>query len=109
MRISDWSSDVCSSDLIDGANNQPVAASNIAIIHTEIWEVPQIVDSAGARAHDMRLTGTGPATIFRDGLRQQATWSRGSDTEPFPFKRSEERRGGEGWGRTCRSRWATLP
>ena len=34
----------------------------------------------------MRLTGTGSATIFRDGLRQEATWSRASDTEPFVFK-----------------------
>src|SRR5947208_1471056 len=34
----------------------------------------------------MRLTGTGAATIFRDGLRQEATWSRTSDTDPFIFK-----------------------
>jgi len=73
---------------IDGVNNQPIAAANIAIIHTEIWEVPQIVDAAGSYAHDMRLTGTGSATIFRDGLRQDATWTRGSDTEPFVFKNS---------------------
>jgi hypothetical protein len=33
----------------------------------------------------MRLTGTGSATIFRDGLRQEARWTRGSDTEPFVF------------------------
>jgi Protein of unknown function (DUF3048) N-terminal domain/Protein of unknown function (DUF3048) C-terminal domain len=73
---------------IDGVNNQPIAAANVAIIHTEIWEVPQIVDAAGSYAHDMRLTGTGSATIFRDGLRQDATWTRGSDTEPFVFKNS---------------------
>jgi hypothetical protein len=71
---------------VDAVNNQPIAAANIAIIHTEIWEVPQIVDASGSFAHDMRLTGTGSATIFRDGLRQDATWSRASDTEPFVFK-----------------------
>jgi hypothetical protein len=71
---------------VDGANNQPVAAANVVIIHTEIWEVPQIVDAAGAHAHDMRLTGTGSATIFRDGLRQEATWSRATDADPFTFK-----------------------
>ena len=71
---------------IDAVNNQPIAAANIAVIHTEIWEVPQIVDASGSFAHDMRLTGTGKATIFRDGLRQEATWTRGSDTEPFVFK-----------------------
>src|SRR5881296_2408985 len=71
---------------VDAVNNQPIAAANVAIIHTEIWEVPQIVDAAGSYAHDMRLTGTGSATIFRDGLRQEATWTRASDTEPFVFK-----------------------
>lgn len=73
---------------VDAVNNQPVAASNVVIIHTEIWEVPEIVDAAGAHAHDMRLVGTGSATIFRDGLRQEATWSRTSDTDPFTFKNS---------------------
>jgi hypothetical protein len=73
---------------IDAVNNQPIAAANVAIIHTEIWEVPEIVDSSGALAHDMRLTGTGAATIFRDGLRQDGTWSRAADTDPFTFKNS---------------------
>jgi len=71
---------------VDGVNNQPVAASNVVIVHTEIWEVPQIVDAAGAHAHDMRLTGTGTATIFRDGLRQEGTWSRATDSDLFTFK-----------------------
>jgi hypothetical protein len=71
---------------IDGVNNQPVAAANVVIIQTEIWEVSQIVDAAGSHAHDMRLTGTGSATIFRDGRREEATWSRAADTDPFTFK-----------------------
>lgn len=71
---------------VDAANNQPVAASNVVVIQTEIWEVPEIVDAAGAHAHDMRLTGTGAASVFRDGLRQDGTWSRTSDSEPFVFK-----------------------
>src|SRR5438132_1427993 len=71
---------------IDGVNNQPIAAANVVIIQTEIWEVPQIVDAAGSHAHDMRLTGTGRATIFRDGRREEATWSRAADTEAFSFK-----------------------
>jgi hypothetical protein len=73
---------------IDAVNNQPIAAANVVIIRTEIWEVPEIVDAAGAHAHDMRLTGTGSATIFRDGLRQDATWTRAGDTDAFTFKNS---------------------
>ena len=36
---------------------QPVATSNVLIVRTEIWEVPEIVDASGAHALDMRLTG----------------------------------------------------
>jgi len=71
---------------VDAANKEPIVAANIIVINTEIWEVPQIVDAAGSYAHDMRLTGTGAATIFRDGLRQEATWSRASDTDAFVFR-----------------------
>jgi hypothetical protein len=70
---------------VDGTNSQPIAAANVVIIQTEIWEVPQIIDASGAHAHDMRLTGTGQATVFRDGRRQDVTWSRASDTDPFVF------------------------
>jgi hypothetical protein len=70
---------------VDAANNAPVAAANVVIIHTEIWEVPEIVDASGARGHDMRLNGTGKASVFRDGLRQEATWSRKDDKAPFAF------------------------
>jgi hypothetical protein len=55
------------------------------IVHTEIWEVDEIVDAAGAKAHDMRLTGTGAATVFRDGLRQEGTWTRSDDKAAFVF------------------------
>lgn len=95
---------------VDGVNDQPIAAANIAIIHTEIWEVPEIVDSSGARAHDMRLLGTGAATIFRDGLRQQATWSRAADTDPFVFKTAAGERivfsPGQTWVHVVPNDWA---
>ena len=61
---------------VDAANNVPIAAATVVIIQTEIWEVAEIVDAAGSHAHDMRLTGSGKATIFRDGFRQEAAWSR---------------------------------
>jgi hypothetical protein len=70
---------------VDAANNVGVAASNVVIIHTEIWEVDEIVDASGSKAHDMRLTGTGAATVFRDGLRQEGTWSRSDDKAAFVF------------------------
>ncbi len=71
---------------IDALTNKPVAATDIVIIQTEIWDVPDIVDAAGALSNDMRMTGTGPATVFRDGLRQEGSWSRKDDVSPFTFK-----------------------
>jgi hypothetical protein len=71
---------------VDAVTNKPVAATDVVIIQTEIWEVQDIVDAAGAFSNDMRMTGTGPATVFRDGLRQDGTWSRKDDLSPFVFK-----------------------
>jgi len=71
---------------IDAVTNKPVAATDVVIIQTEIWEVQDIVDAAGAFSNDMRMTGTGLATVFRDGLRQDGTWSRKDDMSPFVFK-----------------------
>jgi hypothetical protein len=70
---------------VDAANNTAVAVANVVIVQTEIWEVPDIVDASGAHGHDMRLTGTGAASVFRNGLRQDGTWSRKDDQSPFVF------------------------
>lgn len=71
---------------VDAVTSKPVAATDVVIIQTEIWEVAEIVDASGARSNDMRMTGTGPAIVFRDGLRQDGTWSRKDDMSPFVFK-----------------------
>jgi len=71
---------------VDAVTSKPVAATTVVIIQTEIWEVPDIVDASGALSNDMRMTGTGPASIFRDGLRQDGTWSRSDDKAAFVFK-----------------------
>jgi hypothetical protein len=71
---------------VDAVANKPVAATSVVIIQTEIFDVNEIVDASGALSNDMRMTGTGPATVFRDGLRQDGTWSRKDDASPFVFK-----------------------
>jgi hypothetical protein len=71
---------------VDAVTSKPVAATDVVIIQTEIWDVPDIVDASGALSNDMRMTGTGPASVFRDGLRQDGTWSRKDDMSAFVFK-----------------------
>jgi hypothetical protein len=73
---------------VDALDNTPVAAAQVVIIQTEIVDVPDIVDASGAVSNDQRLVGTGTATVFRDGLRQEGTWSRTEDLQAFTFKSS---------------------
>lgn len=70
---------------IDGMNAQAIAARTIVIINTDIWATDVRDDAGGAPSLDMRLTGVGKASIFRDGLRQDGTWSRASFNDPFVF------------------------
>src|SRR3546814_4459355 len=81
MRISDWSSDVCSSDL------------------------GVLVDDDGGVAaefeHDLFLA--------RLGLRFPADAGRSGEGEQFQPLRSEERRVGKECVSTCRSRWSPDP
>ena len=70
---------------IDGMNGQAIAARNVVIINTDIWVTDVVDDAGGAPSLDMRLTGVGKASVFRDGRRQDGTWSRASFTDAFVF------------------------
>src|SRR3546814_12294348 len=94
MRISDWSSDVCSSDL-------GVAAAPVA--HVEM-------DHGGARVDRRRR---GPPKLLRadrqSGMIRLGSsgpiWRDGNDEMAIGKSRSEERRVGKECVSTCRSRW----
>src|SRR3546814_3860653 len=86
MRISDWSSDVCSSDL----RSRPLYRTFIVALPAQ-----------RNRRHDSGLSypdDPGPAMSFLH-LRLDAS-------RPPRTRRSEERRVGEACVRTCRSRWS---
>src|SRR3546814_17268498 len=98
MRISDWSSDVCSSDLerlfafrdhgyiFDQMNG---AQSRMPAFLINIHRVSNLSE---AEAYVSRIRGMGPVL---DQLSAQS--------------RSEERRVGKEWVSTCRSRWSPYP
>src|SRR3546814_19716247 len=102
MRISDWSSDVCSSDLARRAGAR---------------------DRAPAAHFYAERGGTCDACGVSEGYRQSALEHRGAGLtipgdvptsliEAASFrmeKRSEERRVGKEWVSTCRSRWLPYP
>jgi hypothetical protein len=70
---------------VDGANGAWIMAKNIVIITTDVWVTDVVDDAGGAPSLDMRLVGSGPASIFRDGHRQDGTWSRATLFDPFTF------------------------
>src|SRR3546814_12010924 len=105
LRISDWSSDVCSSDLaqvIRLVRGVPAAEQRVAM--REASEAPDDVavaaDAFGAPGIDAR------AERHRERLVGRILRMGEGKHEEHPETRSEERRVGKECGRTGRSRWS---
>src|SRR3546814_15195919 len=111
MRISDWSSDVCSSDL-----QQPVALTarlvDVAQCRVELLLAHH---RAEPRGRVQRIAGADRTRDLDDLLdeavgdvllHQQARGGRADLALVEEHARPEERRVGKGWYSTCRSRWA---
>src|SRR3546814_14391779 len=94
MRISDWSSDVCSSDLDTGGKlniAQICMMQDKGWIHLLVRSKPMVGAVHGA-AIGLGVTQLLPMDIRIGG-------------EGSPWSRSEERRVGKECDSTCRSRW----
>src|SRR3546814_14405667 len=90
MRISDWSSDVCSSDL---------PRWHILVV----YGAPQLaIECAAQRGHEPEETDE---TKLAEEQQRHAPGASTRAAEPVPARRSEERRVGKEWVSTCRSRW----
>src|SRR3546814_8146608 len=96
MRISDWSSDVCSSDLLGPAR-----------MRREIMQCQEVLRAITGRAPRWFRAVVGHANPFvsaplRDCGLARVAW----DARAFDAVRSEERRVGKECVSTCRSRWS---
>src|SRR3546814_15829613 len=110
MRISDWSSDVCSSDLpTEDVFRQPRHPYTAALLSANPESDPD------ARMARIELQGDVPSLLKRPSgcefhtrcFRVQATCR---DVVPARgAARSEERRGGKECVSPCRSRWSPYP
>src|SRR3546814_14458595 len=100
MRISDWSSDVCSSDLAVFRRSPPCGRPSEAKARLSLATVGQVLDCLSGLPIDRWQTekrtrgcggvGGGKRNVLAAIARQ----------------RSEERRVGKEWVSTCRSRWS---
>src|SRR3546814_15058239 len=103
MRISDWSSDVCSSDLRPGIEHHAIADNRQRAPHDAGRQQAELV---GVLADDKRMAGIMPALETDDdigSLRKPVDNLSLSLVAPL---RSEERRVGKECVSTCRSRWS---
>src|SRR3546814_17736129 len=94
MRISDWSSDVCSSDLADGQRD---AEDDLAL------------SVSGGIACKARHPGLDPGSMNTGGIRLAGSCSWMPDQvrhDDEYWRRSEERRVGKECVSTCRSGWS---
>src|SRR3546814_20704791 len=100
MRISDWSSDVCSSDLLEGDALE--AADLLAELLALGGVGDRVVEGAARAAHGHGRDGE-PGRV-EPVVGQLAAAVRLA--QDLRRRRSEERRGGKAWVSTCRSRWS---
>src|SRR3546814_11248203 len=100
MRISDWSSDVCSSDL---ELQHPEPALALADDMVRAIRRGHVAQNRRDGA-DVVEIGAGRILDARVALHQDA--ERPLRTRRLLRRRSEERRGGKEWVSTCRSRWS---
>src|SRR3546814_17662242 len=118
MRISDWSSDVCSSDL----QADTLTRLLYSILATESAPASFYTQAADGRLHSAHYDGlpsdfvAAAITGIGDSLRPSAVQTfhvrNPHDADGVcldSFVRSVERRGGKEWGSTCKCRWGTDP
>src|SRR3546814_12890757 len=117
MRISDWSSDVCSSDLIDPGlrHDQRMFAGLLRVIRLENDVTCVEIDRVAIHARRLaRFQSAGVAAqLFFDPVRSPIkremrllSTGRTLEDNPLHHMRSEERRVGNECVSTCRSRWS---
>src|SRR3546814_14924567 len=102
MRSSDWSSDVCSSDLFAPTEQSQVnlAAENVPADHIHVTgnTVIDALQEVVARIESDAVLNAELSSSFNLNGERRLVLVTGH--------RSEERRVGKGWFSTCRSRWS---
>src|SRR3546814_15943700 len=110
MRISDWSSDVCSSDLQDrtGAEGEGAAFRQRFASHGNRGPQNCAHDRPHAEASQQQAEDGRSAVerIARKNGRQRPYPAAAKPERAGADQGSEERRGGKECARTCRYRWA---
>src|SRR3546814_19944224 len=101
MRISDWSSDVCSSDLEAAGLDMADMLGDIPVHRVHRTEAASAPEERVERELQGSCPAIGSTSGLRDGIGEQCNFGIDERRE-----RSEERRVGKECVSTCRSRWS---
>src|SRR3546814_12011379 len=99
MRISDWSSDVCSSDLAE--------FRRVIIAYEPVWAIGTGLTASPEQAQEMHaFIRNEIASVYEPGVAEETSLLYGGSCNPknAPELRSEERRVGKECVSTCRTR-----
>src|SRR3546814_15987129 len=109
MRISDWSSDVCSSDLSTDVASLGLETAQ-GLVLTTAFDVDQNDATKEFSARFKERDGSNPtmvqAGVYSAVLHYLKAVEATGPTDADPVMRSGERRGGTECVSTCRSRWS---
>lgn len=70
---------------LDAVSNQALTASNVLVLYAPHETTNIVEDSLGSRSIQITLTGTGKATLLREGQAFDLTWSRTDPNSFFQF------------------------
>src|SRR3546814_14754532 len=106
MRISDWSSDVCSSDLPAGQHRHQYGDETVGGWFLAREVVDFLLDALLVDEQRARLRGDDALVADQVDLGLVGTdRRRRREAERGAEQRSDARRGGKEWGGTCKSGW----
>src|SRR3546814_11334374 len=105
MRISDWSSDVCSSDLVEHARDRKRITASPSRADGAVRALRAVVNYLRAE-RDLDLPDVARKINAANGWGKVARRRRALTGEALPEFRSEGRRVGKGCVSTCRTRWS---
>src|SRR3546814_11801347 len=107
MRISDWSSDVCSSDLVFKDAHVLHRGMKISLNHKELGDLPGI--ASPIKVDGERAVASTPPPLLgehTDSVLRRELGLGALEVVGLKTRRSEERRVGKECVSTCRSRWS---
>src|SRR3546814_7533036 len=104
LRISDWSSDVCSSDLLLATGRDPAEQARLEKAAASIAAANTFKAVAEEWLAKVTKEGLSPATLKKNRWLLDFSYQFIGHRPIAEIQRSEARRGGKKWFSTCRSR-----